>query len=232
LQKNSFKAILFDFGGTLDANGLPWFDRLYPIYRQEGVGLSEEEFAGFFLQADLLLTGQKKLRGQGYRDTILAHTREVLRLAGIRRLGLPERIADRFSEVSLKNLSRVQQVLARLHKNYRLGIVSNFYGNLDSVFKSINMDPFFEILADSTRLGVEKPDPRIFRYALREMELKPEQCLMVGDSISRDMAGARAAGMAHAWLFGERFKQGQPSETCCKGDLVLRSLDQLTELLS
>ena len=229
---NGYKAIIFDFGGTLDANGVAWMDRLFPIYREEGVGLSAEEFANLFLQVDESLTGQKKLRGQGYRETILAQTREVLRLAGARRLGLAERIADRFAEESQKSFDKTQKVLTRLHRSYRLGIISNFYGNLDAVFKSINMDPFFEVLADSQRLGVSKPDPRIFQYALREMELKPEQCLMVGDSLSADMGGARAIGMPHAWLYGDRFKQGKPSEACCKGDRVLRSLDELTELLS
>ena len=156
----------------------------------------------------------------------------MLRLAGSRRLGLAERIVDRFSVDSQKAFDRSHKVLTRLHKSFRLGIISNFYGNLDSVFKSINMDPFFEVLADSHRLGVAKPDPRIFQYALREMELKPEQCLMVGDSLSIDMAGARSVGMPHAWLFGDRFKQGKPADSCCKGDCVLRSLEELAEILS
>lgn len=231
MKSNGFKAVIFDFGGTLDSNGMPWLDRLYPIYRAEGVGLSEEEFAGLFLRVDGALTGQKKLRVQGYRDTILTHTREVLRLAGARRLGLAERISDRFSSDSHKAFEKSQKILTRLHKSYRLGIISNFYGNLDAVFKSINLDPFFEVLADSQRLGVSKPDPRIFQYALREMELKADQCLMVGDSISCDMTGARSVGMPHAWLFGDRFKQGKPAEACCKGDRVLRSLDELAALL-
>lgn len=229
---NGFKAILFDFGGTLDANGLAWLDRLYPLYREEGVGLSGEEFAGFFYQADGLINGHKKLRGQGYRETLLTQTREVLRLGGARRLGLAERISDRFADQSQKHFERAVRILTRLHKRYRLGVVSNFYGNLDSVFKSINLDPFFEVLADSQRLGVSKPDARIFQYALRELELQPSQVLMVGDSYCCDMAGARAAGMPHAWLFGDRFKQGKPAETCCKGDRILRSLDELLDLLA
>lgn len=231
-KATGYKAVIFDFGGTLDANGVPWLDRLYPLYREEGVGLSAEEFAALFLRVDNSLTGQRKLRGQGYRETILAQTREVLRLAGARRLGLAERIADRFAAESQKAFERSQKVLTRLHRDFRLGIISNFYGNLDAVFKSINLDPFFEVLADSERLGVSKPDPRIFQYALREMELKPEQCLMVGDSLSSDMAGARAIGMPHAWLYGDRFKQGKPAEACCKADKVLRSLDELADILS
>lgn len=230
-MKNSFKAILFDFGGTLDSNGVAWLDRMYPIYREEGIGLSEEEFAAFFFEADGLLSGQKRLRTHGYRETLLAQTREVLKLAGARRLGQAERITDKFVADSEKAFEKTRKTLAKLHRSYRLGVVSNFYGNLDTVFKNTHLDPFFEVVADSQRLGVAKPDPRIFAYVLRELELRPDQCLMVGDSISKDMAGARGVGMPHAWLYGDRFKAGKPSETCCKADPVLRSLEDLSKLL-
>jgi len=52
-----------------------------------------------------------------------------------------------------------------------------------------------EVVVDSHRVGVEKPDPAIFGFALRAMDLDPARCVYVGDSVRIDVAGARAAGL-------------------------------------
>ena len=51
------------------------------------------------------------------------------------------------------------------------------------------------IVVDSTVVGVEKPDPRIFDYALEALGLPASACLYVGDSVHFDVQGARAAGL-------------------------------------
>ena len=48
LLTNSFKAILFDFGGTLDSDGIAWKERFYPIYRSCGLNLDFKEFEKYF----------------------------------------------------------------------------------------------------------------------------------------------------------------------------------------
>jgi putative hydrolase of the HAD superfamily len=128
-------------------------------------------------------------------------------------------------------LERVQAntpLLSRLHRRYRLGIVSNFYGNLGTVCHNAGIHPFFSVIVDSTRVGCSKPDPRIFQSALDELALAPADVVFVGDSLPRDMAGARAIGMPHIWLVGDG---APPSAPCCPGDRLLRSLEELEELL-
>ena len=58
---------------------------------------------------------------------------------------------------------------------------------------------------DSSRVGVAKPDPRIFSFALRALEVAPEEAVHVGDSVLADVGGARAAGIRplHLDPFGE-----------------------------
>jgi putative hydrolase of the HAD superfamily len=51
------------------------------------------------------------------------------------------------------------------------------------------------IVVDSHVVGVEKPDPKIFSFALEELELAAERCLYVGDTVHFDVQGARAAGL-------------------------------------
>ena len=60
--------------------------------------------------------------------------------------------------------------------------------------------PLIETVADSSRLGIFKPDPRIFRAALDAMAIEPDAALMVGDSLGKDCAPAQALGMTTVWL--------------------------------
>jgi putative hydrolase of the HAD superfamily len=77
-------------------------------------------------------------------------------------------------------------------------------------------------------VGWTKPDPRIFTHALQKLGLHSGQATFVGDSLARDMAGARGIGMAHIWLAGEAAAQPRP---CCPEDRTIRSLGELRGLL-
>jgi HAD superfamily hydrolase (TIGR01509 family) len=54
---------------------------------------------------------------------------------------------------------------------------------------------FFDFVIDSHEVGVEKPDPRIFHFALDKAQAKPEQALYVGDIYSIDVVGAERANI-------------------------------------
>jgi putative hydrolase of the HAD superfamily len=87
-----------------------------------------------------------------------------------------------------------------LKKRYRLGIVSNFYGNLEAVCRSAGLAPLFSVMVDSHCVGAEKPDPKIFHAALETLHAMPETTVFVGDSLRRDREGARRAGMRFIWI--------------------------------
>ena len=91
-------------------------------------------------------------------------------------------------------------MLGRLAKRYRLGIVSNFYGNLEGILAAEGLRPLFSVVADSGVLGVTKPDAAIFLHASKAVSTAPADCLMIGDSIRSDMAGAGGAGMKKALI--------------------------------
>jgi putative hydrolase of the HAD superfamily len=87
-----------------------------------------------------------------------------------------------------------------LKKRYQLGIVSNFYGNLEAVCHSAGLASLFSVMVDSYRVGAEKPDPAIFRAALEPLHAGPETTVFVGDSLRRDREGARRMGMRFIWV--------------------------------
>jgi len=59
-----------------------------------------------------------------------------------------------------------------------------------------------EVILDSVEIGVSKPDPEIFRIALRKLNLSPAQAIFVGDSYERDIMPAQQLGVRTIWLKG------------------------------
>lgn len=227
------KAVLFDYGGTLDSDGIPWLDRFFPIYRQAGLDAPLEDFKRAFYDSDDRLPERCALEGLDLEETVRLQARWVVdRLAPGRsepeRRALAEGVARRFAEDSRRMLARNRPLLERLSSRYRLGIVSNFYGNLEGILRREGLGGLFGVVADSQRLGCMKPEPGIFLHAARGTGAEPRECLLVGDSPHRDMRGAENAGMPHAWLAGDR----PDARPCCPGTPVLRTLLELEKVLA
>ena len=198
----AIETVLFDFGGTLDSDGVAWKERFHALYRSEGLDLSADAFAPAFYAADDALVGALAPT-TGLEETVETLTANLeaelaRRGTGQRKIdnARGQRVASRFlSEMSFA-FARNRPVLETLSQRYRLGVVSNFYGNLEGACESSGLAPLFGAMADSQRVGAEKPDPAIFQAALTELQAKPETTVMVGDSLRRDCEGAQI-GRAH-----------------------------------
>lgn len=217
------RALLFDFGGTLDADGIPWKERFYRLAREEGLEMPQPQFDRAFYDATDPLEGTIS-RAAGFRE-LVDRVADGL-AAGLRREGdLLRRIGDRFAADSLRHLSASAVLLSRLSDRYRIGIVSNFYGNLQAVCDEVGLTPSIGVAVDSTLVGCKKPDPKIFRAALDPLGAAPENAVFVGDSMRRDMAGARGLGMRHVWLRADSLAGS--GDACCAGDAVIARLAEI-----
>lgn len=76
----------------------------------------------------------------------------------------------------------------------RLAVVSNSNGTVADVLEAVGLASRVDAIVDSGRVGVEKPDPRIFRHAADALGVRPEEAVHVGDLYSVDVLGARGAG--------------------------------------
>jgi putative hydrolase of the HAD superfamily len=220
------RAVLFDFGGTLDADGVAWKERFAKIYGDEGLALPDQ-FDQIFYQADDALAASRP-EHLSLDETVERLAREVSAGLGVGDDALTARVARRFLDESRVHLGRSVAILSRLARRHRLGIVSNFYGNLLQVCHDCGILPLLGAIVDSARAGFVKPDPRIFRVALAGLGVNAAEVVVVGDSLARDMAGARAAGIKHIWLAGPAAAWAQP---CCPEDLLVTSLADAEELL-
>jgi len=219
-------AVLFDFGGTLDAPGLPWKERLFALYRAQGVAVTADRFDPVFYRADDALVGTVPTT-LSFRDTVDQLVAGVSAGLGVTDDAITARVATRFVDDARDAVAASTLVLSGLARRYRLGLVSNFYGNLENVCDDLGLRPLFGAIVDSARVGCTKPDPRIFQRALAEVGVGPRDATFVGDSRPRDMLGARDAGISHIWLVAGPL---QPAP-CCPGDRVVHALGELREWL-
>jgi putative hydrolase of the HAD superfamily len=97
-------------------------------------------------------------------------------------------------------LPGVHDALAALRElGLRLLVVSNSDGTIERGLAELRLLPYFDAVVDSSVVGFEKPDPRIFEHALARAGVAAARALHVGDLYHADVAGARAAGV-HAVL--------------------------------
>jgi len=112
---------------------------------------------------------------------------------------------DNFFEIAYEHFAEagvwdaypeVIDVLKKLQPRFQLAVVSNFDGRLRMILEHLGISKFFTHVFVSSEIGADKPDPEIFRRALKFINLAPGQVLHAGDDPVRDWQAARAAGLS------------------------------------
>lgn len=235
-------ALLFDFGGTLDGP-THWLDRFLASYRAAGVDISRIELDPAFDHATRTGYGATRIVARfGMTDLVrflVGHQFEYLRKSGPEALRatledadasgrhrLVEAVTNSFVRETSAGLAHSREVVGPLKSRFKLGVVSNFYGNLDRVLEEAKLDRFFTAVADSSRLGIFKPEAGIFEAALKKIQCAPASVAMIGDSIGKDCAPARKLGMRTVWLCSEP-RDGEDSGAA---DITIRSIDEVAQI--
>jgi len=99
----------------------------------------------------------------------------------------------------LRPLEGVAETIEWLRRDYALGVITNGGGKLQRA-KWLHLQLGIDLVVISAECGFEKPDPRIFEYALSFAGFEPRETIFVGDRLDVDIAGARAAGMRAVWF--------------------------------
>jgi FMN phosphatase YigB (HAD superfamily) len=222
------EGILFDYGGTLDGAASHWLDRVVGLYRAEGIDRPFAAIKDAFYRTDDVAYADPRVAEMSLAELLDYHFGVQCSALGIDDLALRRRLAAAFVAQSDKALAASHAVLARLAPHYRLGVVSNFYGNVGRILSDAGFGPLLTVVADSNRVGSMKPDRRIFEHALRGLGTAPAVTLHVGDSYARDVQAAHALGLRTAWLVAPA---GRPPGRDPVADLVIESLDELAAFL-
>ncbi len=104
---------------------------------------------------------------------------------------------EHFAEAGVWELyPEVPEVLEKLRPPFQLAVISNFDGRLRFILQHLGISKFFTHIFVSSEVGADKPDPEIYRRALKFIDLKPNEVLHVGDDPERDWEAASAAGLS------------------------------------
>ena len=219
-------ALLFDFGGTLDADGQHWLDRFYLIYPDIGLPeIPKIKIKEAFYWADEQAELDPGMRSAGLREMMERHVHWQFQKLGLESKTLEAKAAAAFYKPADRILRRNRHTLEKLsHSGLKLGIISNFYGNIEALCREFALTPYLNVILDSAIVGLKKPDPKLFQVALDRLKLTAGQIGFVGDSYERDILPAKSLGMQTFWLIGD--KDLVPPEAN-KVDNVLRSLEDL-----
>jgi putative hydrolase of the HAD superfamily len=137
----------------------------------------------------------------GFRRAVWSH---ALRAAAVDGDGLADDLAIAFADIrrALRPIDpEAEATLADLGRDHRLALVTNGAPDVQrEKLATTTLAVHFAAIVISVELGIGKPDPRIFGAALDAVGVGPEAAVMVGDSLERDIAGARRAGLRAVWL--------------------------------
>jgi putative hydrolase of the HAD superfamily len=104
---------------------------------------------------------------------------------------------EHFAETGVWELyPEVVGVLEKLQPRFQLAVISNFDGRLRFILGHLGISKYFPRVFVSSEIGADKPDPEIFRRAVKIISLKPSEVLHVGDDHERDWKAASEAGLS------------------------------------
>ena len=198
-----YRHVFFDLDRTLwdfDAAAEVAFERIYEKYDLKSLGIpNAHEFHEVYHPLNERLWEQ--YRANEITKDDLNRTRFVLPLEhyGIHDIALADHLSEDYvywSPRIVRLVPGTMELLDYLKQKYHLHLITNGFQEVQDTKLSLSgMKPYFETLTVSEEVGVKKPNPEIFRYAMRKANATADEILMIGDEMAVDIDGARAAGM-------------------------------------
>jgi HAD superfamily hydrolase (TIGR01509 family) len=242
--KRRFEVVLFDLGDTLLYFDGDW-TQVFAEARQEL--LRSLQLAGIQVNDSFLEQFYQRMLAYYSRREVefIEHTTRYVLETTLQELGYPQPPAG-VIEQALVDMHRITQAhwlpeadalptLAALQaRGYRMGLISNAADdpNTQALVDKGGFRPYFEVILSSAGEGIRKPNPRIFCRALDQLGLKPEQAVMVGDTLGADILGAQNAHLFAIWITRRADKPANHAHRhTIHPDAVIATLAELPGLL-
>lgn len=232
---DNIKGVIFDYGGTIDSRGVHWSEVIWDGYQAAGVPVDKPTFREAYVFAERELARTRHiLPHHTFADLLLIKMRiELQWLADQSNLPADaaelwaKPVADYCYDAAKNSIADARPVLDALHERYPMVLVSNFYGNVESVLEDFDLRRYFRSIIESAVVGVRKPDPQIFRLGVDALGLRPEEVLVVGDSYKKDIVPAESLGCHVAWLKGKGWTADEDAQM---HPSIIASLSELLTL--
>ena len=233
----NIKGIIFDYGGTIDSRGVHWSEIIWAGYQEAQIDVTKEQFRECYVFAERELARTPHiLPHHNFYDLLLIKMR--IELGYLAEHGLidasiiePKALAvAKYCYNSARQcVEEARPTIETLHSKFPLVLVSNFYGNVESVLEDFNLRHYFKSIIESAVVGVRKPDPRIFALGVEALALSPNETLVIGDSYSKDIIPAQSLGCQVAWIKGKGWTDEEDKVTHPN---IITKLDEAIMMLS
>ena len=203
-----YKHIFFDLDRTLwdfDAAAEVAFERIYDKYDLKSLGIPcAHEFHEVYHPLNERLW--ELYREDKITKADLNRTRflKPLEHYGIHEIELADHLSEDYvywSPRIVRLVPGTMELLDYLKPKYHLHLITNGFQEVQHTkLSGSGLEPYFETLTVSEEVGVKKPNPEIFFYALRKAQATAEESLVIGDEMAVDIDGARVAGIDQAFF--------------------------------
>jgi HAD superfamily hydrolase (TIGR01509 family) len=201
------RAVTFDFGQTLAE-----LDHEFLMRRVHGFGAELDPVASHAATVSAW-HAYGRAKALGHARAWQAMILEILRGGGVRKIraqeadpGYAEKIAQLLWDAQpthnlwRKPIAGMFELVAELReKRVPVGIISNSEGHLAELVDELGYGALFPVIIDSGRVGVDKPNPRIFQLAADALGVPLADIVHVGDAWEADVLGARAVSAGAVW---------------------------------
>ena len=227
------KGIIFDYGGTIDSNGKHWAEVLWDAYVDNRVPVSKEEFREAYVYAERYLATHAVIEPEDNFFNLLTKKVDLQIDFLVDKLFLPAEDKTKGYGLAISTqcytfvkslISKEKSLLDELKNRYPMVLVSNFYGNVQSVLSDFGLLDYFDDIIESAVVGVRKPDPAIFGLGVDSLGIPAASVVIIGDSYTKDIVPARSLGCHTIWLKGLGWEEDAEDATA---DLIIEDFMEL-----
>ncbi len=202
---SSIEGIIFDYGGTIDTNGIHWGELIWQEYRNAGIPVEKELYREAYVHGERSLAKSPIIEPTDTFRTLLKKKMAIqagfLRGKGIdMQAGKEEEIAEACYSRVLDTIETARPVIEQLATAYPMVLVTNFYGNMPVVLKEFKLSQLFRSIIESSVVGIRKPDPALFALGVEALSTSPCRTVVIGDSYRKDIYPAASLGCRTVWL--------------------------------
>lgn len=229
-----YTTLFIDFDDTLVDTTLNNREALADIFTEYDLGNYFEDFEAFYTK---YLINNTKLwdwyaQGKISKEALKAEGfSNILKDSSNMTLKQSMEVNENFVKKTMTKRNVIENaidILNYLKPKYELYILSNGFHEMQyEKIANAGMQSYFEEVFLSDQIGVNKPDPRIFEYALSNARATSKETLMIGDNLTADILGAKNSNIDQAWFN----PQQQPDGLGITPTYIINNLLELKAIL-
>lgn len=204
---STIKGIIFDYGGTIDTNGIHWGEVIAAQYKAAGIEIGNELYRSAYVHGERTLAKHPIIASEDTFHTLL-RKKIAIQFEYLREHApsaqftteLANKVADGCYNKVLETLGTSRAIVEELSGQYPMVLVTNFYGNMPVVLEEFGLNNIFSSIVESSVVGIRKPDPALFALGVKALGMNANEIVVIGDSYRKDIYPASTLGCRTVWL--------------------------------